>query len=177
MEQEKLVMRLSSSSIEAIKRKPEIAFGAQAEVRRFGLRVVIKQRGFTLVELVMTMIIVGIIGAIAAPRFFDNDVFQERGAADQIRAALRYGQKIAVAQRRNVNVNISSGANAICDTQLDINGDVNCVISNRVTVASPALPQTYQFDGLGRLIANAANLPITIGATSITIAAETGYVY
>ncbi len=171
-------MRWNLSQIEAIKPETERFFGVQAEVRRFdSLLVVNQQRGFTLLELVMTMIIIGIISAVAVPRFFDNNVFQERGAADQIRAALRYGQKIAVAQRRPVNVNISSGANPICNTELDAGGAVNCVISNRVTVTSPALPQTYQFDGLGRLIANAANLPITIGTTNINIAAETGYVF
>jgi MSHA pilin protein MshC len=125
------------------------------------------------VELVMTMIIIGIIGAVAAPRFFSNDVFQERGAADQIRAALRYGQKIAVAQRRVVNVNISSvpAANANCGTELVL-GEVNCAISNRVTVANA----TYQFNGLGQPVPNAA-VTITVGATSINIAVETGYVF
>ncbi|MGC2165888.1 MAG: hypothetical protein WA632_07740 [Gallionella sp.] len=123
----------------------------------------------------MTMVIIAVIAAVAVPRFFDNDVFQERGTADQIKATLRYGQKIAVAQRRPVNVVISSAHNGACDTQLDAAGNVSCAISDRVAVL-PALPQTYVFDGLGRLIANAANLPIVIGTTNINIAPETGYV-
>ena len=39
------------------------------------------QRGFTLVELVTVMVIIGILSATAAPRFFDTDVFANRGYA------------------------------------------------------------------------------------------------
>jgi MSHA pilin protein MshC len=167
-------MRLSASQIEAIKHKPEDVFTAQVGVRLFGLRMVNKQHGFTLVELVMTMVIIGILAAVVAPRFFDVNVFQERGAADQIRAALRYGQKIAVAQRRIVTVNISAAANSNCSTELDAFGAVNCVISDRVAVVPP-LPLVVTFTGLGQ--PNAPASVLVGGTTNITVAAETGYVH
>src|SRR3989338_2309849 len=83
------------------------------------------QAGFTLVELIMTMVIVGILAVFAAPRFFGADIFKSRGFADQIQASLRYAQKIAIAQRRNVCVTIAgnslslaTGATAACCTPL-----------------------------------------------------------
>jgi MSHA pilin protein MshC len=133
-----------------------------------------RQAGFTLVELIMTMVILGIIAAVAMPRFFDTNVFQERGAADQVRAALRYGQKIAIAQRGAVSVNITAAANSDCGTQLT-GGDVACVIEDSVTVV-PALPRTVTFNALGQPVPNAAGL-IRVGTTDITIEAETGYVH
>lgn len=130
------------------------------------------QRGFTMTELVVIMVIVGILAAVVLPRFSDNEVFQSLGAADQAKAALRYGQKVAIARRRNVNVTISAAAEPDCGTALT-GGNVNCVISDRVTVAPP-LPLTVTFDALGR--PNAATV-LTVGTIAINVAAETGYVH
>ena len=37
-----------------------------------------KQQGFTLVELVLTMVILGIIAAVSLPKFFNQSTFDER---------------------------------------------------------------------------------------------------
>ena len=125
-------------------------------------------------ELITVLVIVGIVAVAAVPRFFDNDVFQARGTADQVVAALRYGQKVAIAQHRNVSVIISAAASSNCGAAL-ASGNVNCVISNAVAV-SPALPVTVTFDALGRRVPNTA-VSITVGTMTINIEAETGYVH
>jgi MSHA pilin protein MshC len=68
------------------------------------------QRGFTLVELVTTLVIIGIMSAYAMPRFFDNQsiVFSERGYADEVASALRYAQRIATASRCPVRITINA---------------------------------------------------------------------
>jgi MSHA pilin protein MshC len=43
--------------------------------------------GFTLVELIVVMIVVGILAVAAMPRFFDN-VFDERGFHDAAKSAV-----------------------------------------------------------------------------------------
>jgi MSHA pilin protein MshC len=42
--------------------------------------------GFTIIELVTVLIVVGIVGAIGVGRFFDNRVFENRAYADQAKA-------------------------------------------------------------------------------------------
>lgn len=72
------------------------------------------QSGFTLVELIMVLVITGILGAFAAQRFFDRATFDAVGFANQAGALIRYGQKQAIAQNRNVFVRLDGASVALC---------------------------------------------------------------
>lgn len=65
-------------------------------------------RGFTVIELILVIVIVAVLGAIAGPRFFDNATFDERAYYDELVAAMRYAQKIAVASGCSVQVKITA---------------------------------------------------------------------
>ena len=65
-------------------------------------------RGFTLVELVTSLVILGLLAAYAAPRLFDNRPFQARGYADDIAHALRHARKVAIATECPVRVAITA---------------------------------------------------------------------
>ena len=157
-----------------------------------------RSAGFTLVELIMTMIIIGVLAAVAIPRFFDTDVFRARGFADEVQATLRYAQKVAIAQHRNVCVAITasditltiaptSGAAIDCDTNLALPTGENSITSPSATITmtlAPAAPATFIFDALGKPFdgigtASTVQKSITVlGATnSIYVEAETGYVH
>jgi len=141
------------------------------------------QAGFTLVELIMTMVIVGILAVFAAPRFFGADIFKSRGFADQVQASLRYAQKIAIAQHRFVCVTIAgnslslaTGATAACGTPLtSLSGGGDYVVDapSGITVADVS----FNFNALGSPSAG-----VTVGVTgditrNIIVEAETGYVH
>jgi MSHA pilin protein MshC len=67
-----------------------------------------KQRGFTIVELIMVIVILGILAAVAAPRFFDRKVFDERFYFEEVLTAARYAQKLAVASGCSIKVFVDS---------------------------------------------------------------------
>jgi len=60
--------------------------------------------GFTMIELVVTMSIIGIMAFVVLPRFDSLGGFDVRGAADQTASYLRFAQKSALAQRRHVKI-------------------------------------------------------------------------
>ncbi|NYE60460.1 MSHA pilin protein MshC [Duganella sp. 1224] len=79
--------------------------------------------GFTIVELVTVIVVVGILGAIGAARFFDNTAFENRAYADQVRSLLRYAQKMAIAQNRSIFVRSDGNSFAVCsNAACDVNG-------------------------------------------------------
>jgi MSHA pilin protein MshC len=69
------------------------------------------QHGFTLIELIMVIIILGVLAVFAAP-MFNATMFNARGFHDETLSLLRYAQKAAIAQRRTVCVTVSGSAPA-----------------------------------------------------------------
>jgi len=145
-----------------------------------------KMDGFTLVELVMTMIILGIIAAVFAPRFFDNNVFQSRGFTDQVQASLRYAQKVAIAQHRFVcaaftinSISLTTGTTAACGTPMASLSDTgNYVITAPAGINFTAVPTNFSFNALGSPSPSGAQTITISGASNaIIIEAETGYVH
>jgi MSHA pilin protein MshC len=66
------------------------------------------------VELVTVMVVVGILGAIGAARYWDNSVFESRSYSDQVKSIIRYAQKLAITQNRPVFVRSGPNGFAVC---------------------------------------------------------------
>ena len=144
--------------------------------------------GFTMVELVTVMVIVGILVAFAAPRFFNRNVFESRGFYDQAVSTLRYAQKAAIAQNRFVcvaftanSIKLTTNTTATCPgTGLasptgDATYTVNAPTNGNVTLSGYSTP--FYFDALGRPSASGVIAVSGFTAAPITIEAETGYVH
>lgn len=149
--------------------------------------------GFTLMELVLTMVVVGIIASIGSSRWFERRTFDTRGYADEVAAMLRYAQKSAVGKRRQVCVTVGTGnvtlrfaanAGAACDLEnlannADLAGPTGQTpfrrnAPNGVTLAPAG---TFTFDPLGRPGAAQALTVTGDFVRTIRVEAETGYVH
>ena len=63
-----------------------------------------RQKGFTLVELVATLVIIALVAVVSGPLFFNVSVFKQSGFFEETLAAVRYAQKHAVATGCTVRV-------------------------------------------------------------------------
>lgn len=144
-------------------------------------------KGFSLIELVTVMVIVGIVALFAAPRFFSTNPFSERGFYEDALAAVRYTQKFAIASRCTVTASFTAGTGPAGSYTLTYNscpdgssgtvqrpGDGNFTNTAPAGVAVSASPSSVSFDRIGR---PSAATTITVGSRSLQVEAETGFVH
>jgi MSHA pilin protein MshC len=149
------------------------------------------QKGFTVIELVMVIVLLGILSATALPKFFDFSGFQQQAFFDNTLSAVRYAQKLAVASGCKLQVSVSANTYALnspanrsqCASSSPVfstavrnpgTGDASFTKSETgVTLTSS--PASFTFDALGRA---SADVLITVGGSkSIAVVRDTGFVY
>jgi MSHA pilin protein MshC len=164
-------------------------------------------RGFTMVELVVVIVLMGILGAVATARYVDTADSAVAAYAEQTRSMLRYAQKVAVAQHRQVFVTFTTNRIALCfasacaapDRVLAPSGEnsgsaatlSNCADPTWYCEGTPvnmgyalqgASPADFFFDSLGQpgppsFGGMVVHITGSGPARDITVSEETGYVY
>lgn len=158
-----------------------------------------RQRGFSLVELVIVLVMTSVLAAVAVPKIFNINGFNARGFHDQSLAYLRFAQKTAVAQRRTVCVAFATSTiSTITLTMASAAGTTNCssataltgpqgespvVLSSKSGVTYASNPTAFNFDSLGQPITTSGTaqatqtLQVSGISDTITVETTTGYVH
>ncbi|MGM7448599.1 prepilin-type N-terminal cleavage/methylation domain-containing protein [Idiomarina sp. ST20R2A10] len=105
-----------------------------------------KSRGFTLIELIIILVIIGILAVSAAPVFFDSSGTQSQVLRQQAMSILRSIQQQAM---QNTDKPIELQVTQTTLGMPPYNNENNLQISNSGIEFSPA-DFTIGFDGLGR---------------------------
>lgn len=150
-----------------------------------------RRAGFTLVELVMTLALLGILAAVVGPQVFSTNTFEARGFHDETLALLRFAHKSAIAQRRPVCVtftttsaqlaidadrNQATGASG-CEASLTgPRGDSPGTITARGSAQYAALPAVIVIDGLGQPAAG-QTIQVVGVVKQVTVEPTTGFVH
>lgn len=155
-----------------------------------------RERGFTLIELVMVMVMLGVLAVFAVPRVFNRNDFDARGFHDQTLATLRFAQKTAIAQRRTVCVAFT--ATTVTLTRASTEASATCgptpppvpvpgprgelVLTAPANVAFTAVPAGFSFDGLGQsrpasVLPAVRTISVVNAGRTITVEEVTGYVH
>ncbi len=143
-----------------------------------------------MVELILVMVIAGILAAVAVPRMVGRNSFDNRGFTDQLASTVRFAQKLAVSQRRDVFVHLATTDATLCYVAV-----VPCPVAELApgpggekpyTVTVPnglvitSVVPALRFDPSGRTPDLAAQLDIQVngaGTYHVRVEQETGYVH
>lgn len=147
--------------------------------------------GFTLVELVMVMVLIGILSVVILPRLNSTSGFTSALFRDELASTLRYAQKAATSRRRMVCASIAPGAVGLsvatvsgataCDQGLQLAGGGSTLVSKDAAVTISPAPVTLYFQPDGRITAdgngaNIYNASLSVSGEQLDIIGATGHV-
>ncbi|MDO8705842.1 MAG: GspH/FimT family pseudopilin [Sulfuricaulis sp.] len=150
---------------------------------------VIFSKGFTLVEMVATLIIIALIAVVTGPRFFDVSAFRASGFFEETLSAIRFAQKHAVATGCPVRVQTTAtgftlfrpASAAACTTGpystplTDPSG--NATTFTRTAPSSVSLTAAdFNFTASGTTTTATPTITITVGNRQFKLYRETGFV-
>jgi prepilin-type N-terminal cleavage/methylation domain-containing protein len=138
-------------------------------------QVAADSQGFTLVEIIMVIVLIGILAVSVVPKLWDTSSLSLEGAAAMVAADIRYTQELAMGSYAAKKVEFTQNSN----TYTLKNGEIvlkTVELPSGVTVSSPSI--TFTFNSLGEPVGGGGSVTIQAGASpkTITVESDTGNV-
>ena len=159
-----------------------------------GQKAFMSHKGFTLIELIMVIVLIGIIAVFIAPRLGDMTSTKAAAFRDKLRADIRYAQNLAMTRNQRGRVtftansySVTIGGNPAFDPARGGNLSVTLGSGDYVGLSFTAIGFTgsyVEFDSLGvpydggGTLAAAKSVTVTGGGSnySVTVQPQTGAV-
>src|SRR5690606_28086889 len=116
----------------------------------------LSQRGFTLIELIAVMILIGILSVVLISRMGGVNTAGVQAGRDSLIAAFFFAQQTAMARAAVDNeidvvvsantINVTENGNSLMGYPLTLSGGVTLI----ATVSTPPPQPTFSYDKLGR---------------------------
>jgi MSHA pilin protein MshC len=151
-----------------------------------------RQSGYTVVELVVVMVLIGILAATGMPRFFEASRFEEMGFADASAAAARFAQTLAVTSGCDTAFTVGPTGYGLFQRASSCTSGGFTRAVNRPGGQAWAQPApagvvvsslSIFFDSQGRPVEAVSGLPLnatasySVGGRAVAVEPESGYVY
>ena len=136
-------------------------------------------RGATLVELVITLVVIGVLSAVAVANIDASAKHSVTVQADEFRRALSHLQLIAISQGSRLKLTVTSSGYSVCTAATS-----TCNAAGAITDTSTGSPFSksltdgalftsgtgdYYFDGLGRPVAAATGATLVSTTSSFAL--------
>lgn len=144
-----------------------------------------KSAGFTIIELVVVILILGILSVSVGPRFFGVISYENRKAKDELLSALRYSQQLAMNQGGDIEFILTPTNFTVQRSGGGILRSPDGIIPYTKTFPGNITATTISiihFDALGQPIyisgePLATDIEFDIGSSKIKVEAVTGYAH
>lgn len=126
--------------------------------------IVANSGGFTLVELIMVAVLIGILAVSVVPKFVDTSAISLVGGAAMVEADIRYTQELAMSTHSPKTITFTTN-----DTFYTVNSQTTNLPS-RVSISNGA---TFTFNSLGEpTTGGGSSVEIQAGSSTKTITVE-----
>lgn len=157
--------------------------------------IILKQKGFTFIELIIVLTILGLLSSVGLSKFSSTSSFKERGFTDETLTSLRYAHKLATTSGCHVsvvlnNTNLKLSRWPACKpadhsvaTSLIRNPNNSGGFSKATPAGISVSSIDLYFDGTGKPFTTSSESAlssvtnISIGSRTIKLEPETGFTH